>query len=114
MTVDSEDWISKFRWEISSAERARLEGNEGRARVCARRAAGAVLKEFYRRQGLDPVGSSAYDRLIFLSTYSGVSQGVQEAARHFTVRITPDHELPIEADLIAEARWLAGELLGES
>jgi hypothetical protein len=32
-------------------------------------------------------------------------------AGHFLIRITPEHELPVEVDLIAKARWLKTELL---
>jgi quercetin dioxygenase-like cupin family protein len=81
------------------------------ARVCARRAAGHALSEYYTRRELPFQGPSAYDHLQTLEELPDVPEQVREVARHFLVRITPEHTLPVEADLIAEARWLADILL---
>jgi hypothetical protein len=43
------------------AVEVRARGNEGQARVCARRAAGAVLREYFQRRGLPVRSPSAYD-----------------------------------------------------
>lgn len=107
----SEHWKTKFEAELKQAEAARASGNEGMARVCARRAAGHVLSEYYTRRGLPFFGPSAYDHLKSLVELPDVSERVREVAGHFLVRITTEHILPIEADLIAEARWLADTLL---
>ncbi len=106
-----EDWKKEFEEELQRAETARIAGNEGMARVCARRAAGIVIGEYLRRQGIDFPDPSAYQRLKLLANLSQVSPRAQELARHFLVRITPERLLPIEANLIAEARLLAEELL---
>lgn len=103
----SEHWKTKFEAELKQAEAAREAGNEGMARVCARRAAGHVLTEYYTRRDLPFVGPSAYDHLKTLEELPDVPERVRQVARHFLVRITPEHTLPVEADLIAEARWLA-------
>jgi quercetin dioxygenase-like cupin family protein len=107
----TETWREKFEAELRQAEAARQAGNEGMARVCARRAAGHVLGEYYTRRELPFYGPSAYDHLRSLKDLPDVPEGVREVARHFLVRITPEHTLPVEADLIAEARWLADALL---
>ncbi|MBM2849365.1 MAG: hypothetical protein HW418_2307 [Anaerolineales bacterium] len=36
--------------ELAQAHKARAAGNEGQARVCARRAAGIALREWYKRR----------------------------------------------------------------
>lgn len=105
------DWESRFEQEIQQAERARRDGNEGMARVCARRAAGYAIGEFLLRKGLSLPGSSAYSRLHYLSSMPDVSPSVQEAAQVLLLRITPEHGLPVESDLIEKARWLREELL---
>jgi quercetin dioxygenase-like cupin family protein len=107
----TETWKHKFEAELKQAEAAREAGNEGMARVCARRAAGHVLSEYFTRQELPFYGPSAYDHLKTLQDLPDVPEQVQEVARHFLVRITPEHTLPVEADLIAEARWLADTIL---
>lgn len=105
------DWESRFEQEIQQAERAREAGNEGMARVCARRAAGCVIGEFLLRKGLNLPGSSAYSRLHYLRSMPDISPSVQEAAHVLLLRITPEHELPVQSDLIEKARWLREELL---
>ena len=104
-------WKTKFEAEIRQAEAARASGNEGMARVCARRAAGQALGEYFSRQGLPSRGPSAYDHLRSLASLPEIPEQVRTVAQHFLVRITPEHTLPVEADLIAEARWLAETLL---
>lgn len=109
---ERENWKDRFAAELELARDARQRGNEGRARVCARRAAGIVTAEYLRRSGSIPAGS-AYDLLRRLQSLPGVSPQVQEIAAHFLTRVTPAHTLPLPADLVAEAEWLASELLGE-
>jgi hypothetical protein len=104
-------WQARFTEEIRQAEAARATGNEGMARVCARRAAGIAVGEYLRRQGLSLSDPSAYVRLKFLLQLPQTPKAVQEVVNHFLIRINPDRSLPIHADLIAEARWLANELL---
>ena len=42
----------QVREELLLAKQSRLEGNEGRARVCARRAAGTAVKLYLENKGL--------------------------------------------------------------
>jgi hypothetical protein len=107
------DWKITFEAEIQHAEQARLAGNEGMARVCARRAAGVLVGEYVKRQGVHQDSASAYDRLRYLSELPGTSPQVAQTADLLLRRVTVEHTLPVEADLIAEARWLRQELLGE-
>jgi hypothetical protein len=108
------NWKTRCAKELSQAELAREKGNEGMARVCARRAAGHVLRAYFESQGVQPPALGAYQLLLFLTTAEGVSGQTREVAQQFTVPITHDHELPVDADLIANVYWLAWELLGES
>ncbi|RPI33238.1 MAG: hypothetical protein EHM70_06640 [Chloroflexota bacterium] len=63
---------------------------------------------------MTPPAPGAYNLLRYLHSLPDVSPAVRETAEHFLARITPDHTLPVDADLVAEARWLAQELLQES
>lgn len=108
-----QDWKTIFDAEILQAEKARLAGNEGMARVCARRAAGALVGEYLQRRGVDLSTPSAYDRLRHLRDLPELSPQAQQAAAHLLERVTPEFILPEDADLIAEARRLRLELLGE-
>jgi hypothetical protein len=107
-----QDWESLFLAEISHAEVARSQGLEGMARVCARRAVGIVLGEYFRRNQIPVDSPSAYDRLRFLQNMPNMPDDLLTRVQHFLVRVTPDYRLPIEADLIAEAQQIRRMLLG--
>ncbi len=107
------DWKERFEQELAQARAARDRGNEGQARVCARRAAGIAIGEYLRRHHLPDLGPSAYDKLRFLTELPGLPPKVYELAQHLTLRVTEDFHLPVNADLIAETRLLADLLLDE-
>jgi hypothetical protein len=111
--ISDNDWKNTFDAEIQQAENARRMGNEGMARVCARRAAGALIGEYFKRLGVNQISNSAYERLRYLRELPGSSPKVAETTNLLLTRITMEHTLPLDADLIAEARWLRKELLGE-
>ena len=97
--------------ELDHALRARAEGNEGKARVCARRAAGIAVGEYLKNNGVPDPGQSAYDRLKYLCEIDHIPNEISQVASHFLIRVTPDHTLPPDIDLISEARWLIEKLL---
>ena len=92
------------------AEDSRTAGNEGRARVCSRRAVGIVLGEFFRINAMPDPGPSAMDRMKYFISRNDLPDVQREIMGHFIVKIDYDHKLPIQADLIAEAKWLKFEL----
>lgn len=96
--------------ELERGAGARRDGFEGRARVCARRAAGIAIRAFLEQQGLPVPGPSAYDLLVYLRDLPGMSGEIREAAGHLSSRVDESFSLPVEIDLLAEARWLAREL----
>lgn len=97
--------------EFDDAEKARLHNNEGRARVCARRAAGLAIREYLTRRGRRIPNASAYDLLILLKEDALLPPDLKLIADHLTLRVTEEFKLPIEADIIAEARLLCDWLL---
>jgi hypothetical protein len=104
----SEDANVQISAELASAEAARSGGNEGKARVCARRAAGAAVREYLRLVG-QPIQGSAYD-LLGAILQSEVGLRVKEAAEHLRLRVDTNHDLPVGVDLIFEARILVETL----
>ncbi|MGA2489539.1 MAG: hypothetical protein ABSF99_05045 [Anaerolineales bacterium] len=106
MTPTSLDIVA----ELEQAERARQAGNEGRARVCARRAAGIAARDFLSRQGIQLGSMSAYSALQMLATFPSLAPNLRMAALHLTTRLTESFTLPVDADLIADARKLIGGL----
>jgi hypothetical protein len=99
--------------EFEKAQQARINKNEGQARVCARRAAGIAIREYLTRNGARVPSMSAYDLLNLLKEDANLSPDIQLIVDHLTVRVTEDFELPVQADLIAEARILCDWLLNQ-
>jgi HEPN domain-containing protein len=108
------DWLEQAQDELHMAAAARRSGNEGRARVCARRAAGHVIGEYLSRNNIPLETESALERLRYLQASPQISPHQRQIIQHFLVHTTPEHELPIDADLIAEADLLARQLLGQA
>lgn len=96
--------------ELANAEAARQDGLEGRARVCARRAAGMALRAYARQQGLNLSGPSVYDLLTSLVDVSGIPEDARQAAIRLTERVDIHFSLPDDVDLISEARRLIAAL----
>lgn len=108
------DWQAEINSEFEKAEQARARGNEGQARVCARRAAGIAVREYLTRQGTRPPSVSAYDLLNMLKDDPRLSSDLQEIASHLTLRVTEEFKLPVDADLIKEARIFCEDLLKQN
>ena len=89
--------------ELLLAKQSRLEGNEGRARVCARRAAGAAVKEHLLKKGFIQSQENAIQSLQFLARMDTLPVRVQEAVDWLVQRVNQDHNMPPEVDLIHEA-----------
>jgi len=105
------DWQTKIQAEFDRAEQARSKGNEGQARVCARRAAGIVIREYLTRKGTPPPNLSAVDLLNLAKDDTQLSPDLRLIVDHLTLRVTEEFKLPVDADLVAEARKLCDELL---
>jgi len=97
--------------EFERAVQARAKNNEGQARVCARRAAGIAIREYLTRHGTHIPSTSAYDLLNLIKEDTLLSPDLKMVADHLTLRVTEEFKLPVEADLIAEARLLCDWLL---
>ena len=89
--------------EILLAKQSRQEGNEGRARVCARRAAGAAVKEYLIQKGTSQKGENAIQSLLIFRQSKMLPLRVQEAVDWLIQRVNQDYNLPSEVDLIHEA-----------
>lgn len=89
--------------ELLLAKQSRLEGNEGRARVCARRAAGAAVNGYLQRKGIIQKRENALQSLIILGRTEKLPARVQKAVDLLVQRVNQDYNLPPEVDLILEA-----------
>jgi hypothetical protein len=106
-------WKQEYQEEIEHAIQARSTGNEGMARVCARRAAGIVIGEYLLHRGFTNIIHSAYERISVFNDLPDVDLKCKEIASHFLLKVNPDHTLPLEVDLINEAMWLEKTLMND-
>jgi hypothetical protein len=105
------DWEAEIQSELEKAILARERGNEGQARVCARRAAGVAVREYLSRRGIRPPSPSAYDLLQLIQADPSLPVDLKQIADHLTVRVTEEFKLPVEVDLVAEAGTFCDRLL---
>jgi HEPN domain-containing protein len=105
------DLGTEIQAEFERAARARARGNEGQARVCARRAAGIAAREYFTRHGENIRTPSAYDLLNRLVEEQSISGELRQSARYLTLRVNEEFKLPVNVDLVAEARKFCDELL---
>lgn len=106
MYNDKMDWTTKLKNEFVNAEKARERKNEGQARVCARRAAGIAIREYFIYEGTQVHSTSAYDLIEQLKDEPALPSDLKLVADHLTLRVTEEFKLPIDADLIAESKAL--------
>lgn len=110
------DIATEIKAEMDKARQARLAGNEGMARVCARRAAGMAARSYLHRH--DPMAQrngwgrpgSAYEALKALAVFPHLPPHLALASQNLTLRVSDTFQLPEEVDLIADADTLIGGL----
>ncbi|MFV2044648.1 MAG: hypothetical protein ACC700_15615 [Anaerolineales bacterium] len=110
--VASKPVVSRARIEaeLAYARAARKHGKEGRARVCARRAAGwAIAAHFPNNRQL-----GAYSLLHWLEGNTEVSLDLRSAAGRLTEQVTVDHELPHSEDPLEDAEMIVVGLLDDA
>lgn len=105
------NWQIGFDRELEAGYAARAGGFEGKARVCARRALGIVIEEYFHRRDLPTPGTSVQERIAALIDLDVLPYQTREVIDHFLVKVNVDYHLPIDSDLLAESVWLADQLL---
>lgn len=109
--------IQKITRELKLALQSQAKGNQGKARVCARRAAGWTIQEYLNQQGISLEGNNALEHIKYFAAQPGHPDQIAAVLHHLTLKLEKDSldsdaYYPIEGvDLVREARWLAEELL---
>ena len=103
--------------ELARADQAHQAGNEGMARVCARRAAGIAVREYFVHKNLGIADPSAFTLLTRLQKLESTPADIKIAADNLLTRVTPNYRLPIPIDLTAQAKllinWAADQIKGD-
>jgi len=102
--------LEKIHAEMDRAHGARADGNEGQARVCARRAAGWAVGVYGQEQLGEDSRWHAYHNLIWFQSQE-ISADLRAAAIRLTTRVDVDHTLPHMEDPLEDARMIIAALL---
>jgi len=92
--------------ELEMARESRLAGQEGKARVCARRAAGFALQELLEQETDQRVSRNLYFLLQKAPTVLELPEQAVRSIQYLTRRVDRDNQLPDGVDLIREAESL--------
>ena len=101
--------------ELKRGRQAKEEGNEGMARVCARRAAGVAIRLWKDKRGRDiKWGTSAMSQLKTMSLDESFPEAVRKAAERLTTQQQHDHAMPFDNDPLEDAGIVIEHLLADS
>ncbi len=95
--------------EYHSAQEAHAAGLEGRARVCARRAAGLLIQKYLEMQNINPIKMNSLDLIKHLQQTTD-SPELALLLSHYSEKVTSDHHLASKVDLV-ENLYLLAKLL---
>lgn len=96
---------------MDRARLARAQGNEGRARVCARRAAGHAIRAYRETIVGKDVTYSAYGLLRWIASVPDLEEPLRACAERLAARVTPEHALPHPQDPLKDAARLIEGLI---
>lgn len=97
--------------EFENALTSRREGNEGKARVCARRATGLAIRVHYEELEESIPTTNSLLILKWFADQPQFSDELRKAASRLTVHVTADHNLPHQEDPLADAKFLINAML---
>jgi hypothetical protein len=100
--------------EMDDALAARARGQEGRARVCFRRAAGWAIASLQANVDQESHLGNALEALTWFGAELRFQQELRESAIRLTTRVSDDHTLPFEQDPQSDAERLIDFVYGES
>lgn len=104
---------SSVEQELRAAELAWEVGNEGKARVCARRAVALALAAWSARAGQTTWPGDVMEQLRQIHQHAAFPVSVREAAERLSAAVTKRHELPFTVDPLSDARLIVGHLVAE-
>lgn len=104
-------WIAKSLEDLSRSDEARLKKNEGRSRVCARRAAGWAASAFLEENHYTNLKNSSFQNIGELARFKKEDIRLVELCENLSASLEKkspedDSQLPGDFDLLADAREL--------
>ena len=92
--------------ELAQGRAAQAAGIPGRARVCARRAAGLALKAWFQARDGGQWGGDAMRQLKRVQAEPAAPEAVRAAAERLTTKVDHDHALPFDNDPLVDAELI--------
>lgn len=105
--------ITQIEKEFAAARYARENGNEGMARVCARRAAGIAIGCWLEDNPREGWGTDALGRLRSVRLDESMPKDVRDAAMRLTTKVTQQFESQFTTDPIEDSKAIVNHLLHE-
>jgi len=97
--------------EFAVAQEARAIGNDGKVRVCARRASGCAIRYWLQDHPRSKYGRDALNQLRAVIRDQGISQEVRSAARRLSARITDQFISQYTTDPIEDSKIIISHFL---
>ncbi len=111
MTKD--EALSSIEREITTAREAERKGNDGMARVCARRAAGVAITFWLESHPGVRWGMDAMSQLRALQADESFPPEVRSAATRLTTKVTEQFTSPFSTHPVDDARVIVDYFLRE-
>jgi hypothetical protein len=99
-----EFFFEQIEKEFAVAREAQRIGNDGKARVCARRAVGQAIAWYVTKFPQTKWGADAVRQLQHLKDDVSFSQEVRDAAERLTTKVSDQFTSPFSTDPIQDAK----------
>jgi hypothetical protein len=96
--------------ELAAAEAALRIGNDGKARVCARRAAALASEGWLVRHSVQTTGMDAMAHLRWIQGDESLPPSIRQAAERLTTAVTRRDSAPFTSDPLGDARLIISHL----
>ena len=96
--------------ELAKAETGLREGNDGLARVCARRAVALGAQDWMERNERSEWPAGAMNQLLKIQQEEAFPPAMREAAQRLLTKVSQRDQAPVSIDPIADARLILTHL----
>jgi len=100
--------------ELAAAEAARKAANEGKARVCARRAVALATEAWLERLPARRWHGDAMEHLRQIQQDASLPLPIRQAAERLSTTVTRRHAAPFATDPIGDARLIIAHLSADT
>lgn len=100
--------------ELTAAQFAWKEGNEGKARVCARRAVALAAESWLAREAVPRWRGDAMEHLRRLQREQSIPVPIRQAAERLATAVTRRQDAPFTVDPISDANIIIAHLTADT